>query len=291
VLAKFQETAALTLCDAQVKDRDDVFEARSVNLSLSRQLADRKTSTMTISVQNDNLTLAAVQIINSSTIEWGLEPLPSSNITFINGTLTNGTVINNRVYNGIHINGTTIIEREEPTMIGSVPLISFIYIIMSILVIGGMAFKSVKWAQAALGAPPKHAPNLRLGLLPEREFEKSLEKHYPPDPPVSPTPAYAETIKRDPNQGINSQDLRECRELIRAKFALDVDVYNLRDVDTRHMALVQDKMRRSEGAMIDIQKLVRGWREAKDQWTAEEWEKVEEIDYRVNGPHRENIPQ
>jgi hypothetical protein len=244
---------------------------------------------MTISVQNDNLTLAAVKAINSSTSEWGLEPLPSSNITFINGTLTNGTIINNKVYNGVHINGTTIVERKEPTMIGSVPLISFIYMIMSILIIGGMAFKFVKWVQAAAGAPPKYAPVLRPGLLPEREFERSIEKYYPQDPDTPPMPAYAETIEQDAKQGISSQDLRECRELIRVKFALDVDVYNLRDVAERYRPLVEEKMRRSEGAMIDIRKKINGWKAAKDQWTAEEWAKVEDLHYRVNGPHPENI--
>jgi len=240
---------------------------------------------MTVSVQDTNLTLAAVNVINSSTTEWGLESLPSSNVTFINGTLTNGTVINGKPYNGVGINGTTIIERIEPTMIGSVPLISFIYMIISILIIAGMSYKSVKWAQAAAGAPPKYAPILRPGLISEREFEKRLGMYYPKDPAKPPPPAYAETMERNGRKDINSQDLRECRELIRAKFALDVDVYNYQDVDARHRQTVEDKMKRSEGAMVDIRKQVESWRVAKDQWTAEEWPVVEELHYRINRGH------
>ncbi|KAH8676468.1 hypothetical protein BGZ60DRAFT_402680 [Tricladium varicosporioides] len=174
-------------------------------------------------------------------------------------------------------------------MIGTVPLTSFIYMIMSILIICGMTFNFVKWTQAATGAPLKYAPVLRPGLLPERDFEKILEEYYPRDPDTPPTPAYAETIEHDTKKGISSQDLRECRELIRAKFALDVDVYNLQDVDEMHWSTVEDKVQRSKGAMIDIRKKINAWKTAKDQWTAVEWAMVEELHYRISGPHPEAI--
>ncbi|KAF4631943.1 hypothetical protein G7Y89_g6187 [Cudoniella acicularis] len=227
---------------------------------------------------SNNDTLLAVTLVNSTTEEWGLDPLPAANITFINGTLTNGTLINGKVFNGTIINGTTIVERTQPTTIGTVPLVSFIYMIMSILIIIFMTPKSIQWAKAAAGEPHRYAPDLRPGFLSHQEFVKRLHDRYPGEPATPPLPSYAETVLRDKSKPIGSEELRECRDLIRAKFALDVEAYNLRDVPASAQYIVAEKRARSRGALEDIRKRVVGWKAARSQWSDDEWHYIEAID-------------
>jgi len=44
---------------------------------------------------------------------------------------------------------------------------------------------------------------------------------------------------------------------------------------------MDDKKRQSAGALVDIQRTVKGWVEAKAQWSPEEWEMVLMIYQRI----------
>jgi hypothetical protein len=192
----------------------------------------------------------ALSAVSATTWQWGVSSLPSD----------------------------ISVDLVQSTTVGSVSTISFIYLMMSALIILIMAPiilimapKTVAWVRGSSSD------------LSEREFEKRLLRHYPGPRKIPPLPSYVETVSRGGRPGalVTSQDLRECRELIRAKYALDVSTFNLRDVHYLNQPIVDDMKRRSAAALVDVRRIVRGWVDAKDQWTEGEWRQVEEINRRI----------
>lgn len=214
--------------------------------------------------------LSPLDAVEATTGDWGLEPLPS------------GLYAHNGSANS---NDSHLIELVQSPTVGSISTVSFIYLIMSILIILIMLQPSVDWVCAVMGSSTHHSSS----ELSEREFRKQIRRRYPPPPRSPPLRSYAETVVREPGRAITSQDLRECRELIREKYALDVEKYNLRDVNDLNRHILDDKIRRSAGALVDITRIVKGWVEAKEQWSEAEWRQVEEINRRiqslVDSPH------
>lgn len=225
-----------------------------------------------------------IEAVNLTTGEWRVEPLPS-NLTVFNSSVPDNTTINGHVYNGSAINGTTIIVRFPSTNVGSISMISFIYMIISVGIIGLNAIPFIRWIKelnshiSSRGRISNSQPR-KPSPLSERKFERRLHRIYPTfsQPPQD---SYAEKVLRKPGGTVTSQDLRECRELIRSKYALDVWVYNARDVRAHNRDIMDDKKRQSAGALVDIQKTVKGWVEAKAQWSPEEWEMVLMIYQRI----------
>lgn len=72
-------------------------------------------------------------------------------------------------------------------------------------------------------------------------------------------------------------DLQECRKLIRAKYKLDVSIYNHRDVFAVNRYIVDDMRRKSAGALVDIKETIEGCVDMRAQWSDDEWKMVEEI--------------
>jgi len=141
-----------------------------------------------------------------------------------------------------------------------------------------MAPRSLAWILAVTGQKALWygAPS-PTSFLSESEFNRLILEYYPP----APQPSYAETVARKPGGAVTSQDLRECRELIRSKYALDTSIYNHRDVHRANRHIVDDMARRSAGALDDIHRTVIGWTRAHDQWSPDEWAKVVEIHARI----------
>jgi len=232
-----------------------------------------------------NSTLSLLAVVNATTESWGVEPLPA-NVAYINGTLTNGTILGGCVYNGTTWNGTcfnntVIVQRVQSDNVGSVSLISFIYMIMSLLIIIAMIPGLIDFIKAVTGHPHPYQPNVSTSTFTERDLKKHLLRHYPPDPEIPPLPSYLEVVHQKPGDKISAQKLRECRELIRAKYALDVEAYSLRDVHYLNQHIVDDKKRRSKGALEDIKRTIEEWTAVKDQWSPEEWKQVEMICKRI----------
>jgi hypothetical protein len=215
--------------------------------------------------------LSPLDAVEATTGEWGLEPLPSG-LHAHNGSANSG-------------DDPHLIELVQSPTVGSISTVSFIYLIMSILIILIMLRPSVDWLRAVMGSSAHHSSS----ELSERQFRKQIKRRYPPPPKSPPLRSYAETVAREPGKAITSQNLRECRELIREKYALDVEKYNLRDVHDLNQHILDDKIRRSAGALVDIKRIVKGWVEAKEQWSEAEWRQVEEINHRiqslVDNPH------
>ncbi|KAF2192230.1 hypothetical protein K469DRAFT_716740 [Zopfia rhizophila CBS 207.26] len=230
-----------------------------------------------------------LQAVNTTIESWTLSPLPS-NATLINSTLVNGTTLFGCVYNGTTwlgeeclaiFNNTLVIERGQGPSVGSISLVSFIYMIMSLIIIITQIPALWDFTTALAGRPHRYKPGSAGTTFSERDFKKALLTHYPPAPIVPPLPSHLELLSHNPGENITSQQLRDFRSLIRAKYMLDVQAYNLRDVFHMDRPIVDDMHRRSRGALEDMKRTVQEWVNEKEQWSAEEWRMVEEICRRV----------
>jgi hypothetical protein len=222
--------------------------------------------------------LSAIDAINSTTREFRVSYLPSSLYVYT-GTLANYTVIDNQVYNGSasSINGTTLIRRFPSTTIGTISIASFIYMMISLITIAIMVPPSLSFIRAITAQDTfRYSP---AATMTDREFRRLLLPHYPDAPP----PSYAETVPRKQGADVTPADLQECRKLIRAKYKLDVSIYNHRDVLAVNRYIVDDMRRRSAGASVDIRRTIMGWMDAKAQWSGEEWKMVVEIWKNIQG--------
>ncbi|KAH7330477.1 hypothetical protein BKA65DRAFT_509470 [Rhexocercosporidium sp. MPI-PUGE-AT-0058] len=172
------------------------------------------------------------------------------------------------------------VTRMNSTNVGSVPLMSFIYLLMSIVIVAVMFEQVSQWA---LGLHHSNATPYKSTLsssnLTEKQFARQLKALYRHNEKGIWVSSETETV--DKIGGTGSRDIRRCAELIRAKFGLDIDVYNLRDVTRANIPVKLEKERQSEGAMADLKTMVRGWVEKKANWSDEEWKIVEEIGERV----------
>jgi hypothetical protein len=219
---------------------------------------------------------------NSSASGWGFGPLPP-NITFVNGTM-NGTIISGRLYNGsdssIMTNDTIIIHTLNSNTIGSVSLSSFIYIIMSCIIIIAMLPNGLLLIRAASNHNRVHNSATHPTYT-ERMFQKDLQRCYPATPLTRPQPSYPELVDKMINGRISHKDIEWCKTLLRGKYALDCQTLGLRHVYKSNRRIVDGMEARSAGAVQELHGIANTWMSAKDQWSAEEWELVKQICRRI----------
>lgn len=165
---------------------------------------------------------------------------------------------------------------------------SFIYMIMTFLVILLMASTVVGWIQAAVGGKPYEYTFFlptSSGALTDKQFNKQIRHHYPKETAEKPTPSYAETSYGLAKGECTAQGLRDFRDLIRQKYALDVNVWNYRFAHETNQPEIDEMKARSEGATSDMVKIVERWMGSREQWSVEEWAQVQEIYLRIRQLH------
>jgi hypothetical protein len=215
---------------------------------------------------------------NSSANEWGFDVLPS-NVTFVNATM-NGTIVNGRLYNGsdssIMSNDTTIVHTLNSNNIGNVSLISFIYIVMSCVVILVMLPQGLLLIRAATNNERSQGSATNSAYT-ERIFRKDLEECYPEAPPTTLWPSYPELVDEKRDGQISHKDIEWCKTLLRGKHLLDRQVLSLSHVRREDRRVVDGMVASSAGAVQELHGIAKTWMKVKDQWTAEEWELVQKI--------------
>jgi hypothetical protein len=155
--------------------------------------------------------------------------------------------------------------------------------IMTFLVIIIMAYTVKGWIEAVVTQRTyEYTFFLPTTSLTERRFSKQLKKYYPDEPAQTARPSYAETLSGNAGVDCTPEGLRSLRELIRGKYAMDVRIWNSRFVQEKHVPTVEDWKIRSRGATLDMLKAVKGWMDAREQWTTEEWAQVIEINQRIS---------
>jgi hypothetical protein len=220
---------------------------------------------------------------NSSADEWGFEALPS-NVTFVNATM-NGTIVNGRLSNGsdssIMSNDTTIVHTLNSNNIGSVSLISFIYIIMSCVIILAMLPSGLLLIRTATKSQGSHG-SATHSTYTERMFKRDLQECYPEAPPKTLKPSYPELLDEKTNGQNPHIDIEWCKTLLRGKYSLDLQALSLQHVRKEDRRVVESMEARSAGAVQELHVIAEKWMEARDQWTAEEWVLVQKICQRIS---------
>src|ERR1700761_118019 len=84
----------------------------------------------------DTALTTIINSINATTPTWRLIPFPAQWI-FINGTLPNNTIVNGHQFNGSasSLNNIVVVRWREVSSIGTLPLTSFVYLIISVAVV------------------------------------------------------------------------------------------------------------------------------------------------------------
>jgi hypothetical protein len=91
-----------------------------------------------------------------------------------------------------------------------------------------------------------------------------------------------------PGHKISPVEVRELNDLIRKRYALDVEIWSVRDARVRDRPLVEDKMRRSDLALLKIKATVRAW-DTPEVWNSRaDWDRLRMIRDRLemNGGQR-----
>jgi len=75
--------------------------------------------------------------------------------------------------------------------------------------------------------------------------------------------------------------LHGLRDLIRTRYALDVEIWSLRGVMWRDRPIVEEKMRKADAVLEEIYNRVDTWEENDRVWTPQEWELARDIKARI----------
>ncbi|KAF2792511.1 hypothetical protein K505DRAFT_326094 [Melanomma pulvis-pyrius CBS 109.77] len=98
-----------------------------------------------------------------------------------------------------------------------------------------------------------------------------------PTPPPGDIPT-----SRTKNQKATKEEIRDLRELIRYRYALDVEIWNLRDVQDFNRDVVREKMRKSTAALGKIKRIVDNLDDRSYFSSDAEYEKLRQIKFRVS---------
>ncbi|KAF2188026.1 hypothetical protein K469DRAFT_628283 [Zopfia rhizophila CBS 207.26] len=104
--------------------------------------------------------------------------------------------------------------------------------------------------------PKRSSLNLsnRLSFLHTRS--KSTEVTTLPTKPAKSAKPGDLPIYRAKGKKVTAEELRDLRDLIRTRYALDVEIWNLRHVKAFNRQKVHDKMRRADAALAKIERTV-----------------------------------
>ncbi|KUJ18838.1 uncharacterized protein LY89DRAFT_506039 [Mollisia scopiformis] len=84
-------------------------------------------------------------------------------------------------------------------------------------------------------------------------------------------------ISRNYDQEELALQIRDLNELILKRYALDIEIYSLRDCSSRDRKIVEDKMRRSDAALQKIMITVQSWDNRKKWKSPADYDKIRVI--------------
>ncbi|CAO2656249.1 Nn.00g050520.m01.CDS01 [Neocucurbitaria sp. VM-36] len=87
---------------------------------------------------------------------------------------------------------------------------------------------------------------------------------------------------------VTAENIRELRELIRYRYALDVEIWSLRNVKTYQRDTVRIKMTRADAALATIKNTLENWDRSEFFETREEYARFREIKRRIVSGDKRN---
>lgn len=96
---------------------------------------------------------------------------------------------------------------------------------------------------------------------------------------------------RAKGQKVIPEELRELRELIRHRYALDIEIWTLRNVRPRDRPVVEEKMRRADAALKKIRRIVLSLDSQEFFTSPKDYSKFQEIKSRIMADGKRNWTQ
>jgi hypothetical protein len=75
--------------------------------------------------------------------------------------------------------------------------------------------------------------------------------------------------------------LRGLRDLIRTRYALDMEIWSLKGARKPNRPVVEEKMGRADAILMEIYNMVETWEENDKVWTPQEWELARDVKKRI----------
>jgi hypothetical protein len=75
--------------------------------------------------------------------------------------------------------------------------------------------------------------------------------------------------------------LRGLRDLIRTRYALDIEIWSLKGARKPDRPIVEGKMEKADAVLMEIYNMVATWEENDKVWTPQEWELARDIKARI----------
>ena len=85
----------------------------------------------------------------------------------------------------------------------------------------------------------------------------------------------------EPGQKVQPEEIRDLGELIRKRYELDVEIWDLRYVKPRDRPVVEDMMRRSDATLRKIRGTIHAWDSPDAFESHKDWTKLQEIKVRI----------
>ncbi|OCK87387.1 uncharacterized protein K441DRAFT_701265 [Cenococcum geophilum 1.58] len=102
---------------------------------------------------------------------------------------------------------------------------------------------------------------------------------------LTPEPKHGDLpLSRTKGQKVTVEEFRELRELIRYRYALDVEIWGLRDVKPYSRDAVEERMRKADAALAKIQRTVNNLDKREFFSSHADYERLKEIKHRVLEP-------
>jgi hypothetical protein len=93
----------------------------------------------------------------------------------------------------------------------------------------------------------------------------------------APLPSYAETVPHNPREGIPASEPRQCRQLLRELYAMNIFIMNCTHVFEANKPLIREKEQRAEAALTDLRQKTESWLAAEGEWSPKELKIILEI--------------
>jgi len=94
--------------------------------------------------------------------------------------------------------------------------------------------------------------------------------------------------ERPANQKVTKEEIRELCDLVRKRFALDADLWNLREAREHDRHKVWDRIHKADATLAKIQRTLDSWNRVDLFESRSDWDTVVDIKRRVNLPGKRN---
>jgi hypothetical protein len=89
-------------------------------------------------------------------------------------------------------------------------------------------------------------------------------------------------------QKVKPDEVRELADLIRKRYKLDVEIWDLRHVQPHNRPVVKDKMRQSDATLQKISATIAAWNSPDAFESPKDWAKMQEIKKRIKASGKRN---